>query len=122
VQVQALESQVAELSASLATRAEEVQPLRKLTKRINHLEAALGGKGGSGSGLMQMHADFREPHEDKVNYLDGESMEHGHHIGNLLKRMACLEERSQQYEEVLRTHGLPSPQETSRKGLGWKGR
>jgi hypothetical protein len=52
-QVQALENRVAELSASHATR-EEVQALRalssQLTKKINNLESASGGNGGSGSG------------------------------------------------------------------------
>jgi hypothetical protein len=126
-QVQALENRVNELSASKATR-EEVQTLRasssKLTKKINNLELALGGKGGSGSGsgLVQMHADFREQYKDKVNYLDGESMEHGYHIENLLKRMAILEEQSQQYEEVLRTHGLPSPKRARSNNSGMDSR
>jgi hypothetical protein len=53
-----------------------------------------------------MYADYREQYKDKVNYLDGESMEHGHHIGSMLQRMAVLEEIVQQYEEVLRNHGL----------------
>jgi prefoldin subunit 5 len=116
--MQALKSQVAELSASHATR-EEVQMLRtsssKLTKKINNLETTLGGKGGSGSGLMQMHADFREQYKDKVKYLDGESMEHGHHIGNLLKEVASLNEQIQQHDEVSHTHGPLSPRKTSKK-------
>jgi hypothetical protein len=129
--MQALKKQVAELSASHATR-EEVQALRassgKLTKKIRNLETALGGNGGSGSGSgsglvqMQMYADFREQYKDKVNYLDGESMEHGFHIGNLLKRMAVLEEQSQQYEEVLRTHGLPSPKRARSNNSGMDSR
>jgi hypothetical protein len=122
-QVQALENQFAELAVSQATR-EEVQMLRtsssKLTKKINNLETALGGKGGSGSGVVQMHADFREQYKDKVNYLDREKSEHGYLIDSLLKQVASLEEQIQQHDEDLRNHGQPSPQETSRKGLGWK--
>jgi hypothetical protein len=116
-QVQALEKQVAELSASYALSAshatrEEVQALRalssQLAKKIKNLEIASGGKGGSGSGsgLVHTYADSREQYKDKVNYLDGESMEHGHHIGSLLKRVASLEEQIQQQDEVLRTHDL----------------
>jgi uncharacterized coiled-coil DUF342 family protein len=110
-QVQALEKQVAELLALHATR-EEVQALRasssKLTMKIKQLEKASGRNGGSGSGLVQMqvHADFREQYKDKLNYLDGESMEHGNHIGGILNRIAISEEQLQQYEEVLRTPGL----------------
>jgi hypothetical protein len=121
-QMQALKKQVAELSASHATR-EEVQALQafssKLTKKINNLEKASGGKGGSGSGLVQMHADFREEYKDKVNYLDRENSEHGHHIGNLLKEVASLKEQIQQLNEVLHYHGLPSPRETSKKEQFW---
>jgi hypothetical protein len=80
VQVQSLENRVAELSASHATR-EEVQALRasssKLTKKINTLEMALAGM-----------ADSREYCKDKMDCFDGESMEHGYHIGNILKWMA----------------------------------
>jgi hypothetical protein len=54
-----------------------------------------------------MYADYREQYKDKVNYLDRESSEHRNLIASLLNRMAILEEQSQQYEEVLRTHGLP---------------
>jgi hypothetical protein len=77
---------------------EEIHALRasssKLTKKIRNLETALGGKGDRGSGLVQMHADFREKYKDKVKYLAGESMEHGHYIDSLMKRVASLEEQT----------------------------
>jgi hypothetical protein len=86
---------------------------------IRNLETASHEKSGSGSGSMQMHADFREQYKDKVNYLDRESSEHGYLIDSLLKQVASLEEQIQQHDEDLRNHGLLSPQETtSRKGLG----
>jgi hypothetical protein len=78
----------------------------------------MGGKGsgsGSGSGLTQMTADFREQYKDKLEYIDGESIEHGNLIGTLLKRMAILEEQTKQYEEVLRSHGSPNPQQKKKK-------
>jgi len=56
-QMQALENQIAELLASHAM----------LTKKIRNLEPAWGGKGGSGSGLVQMHADFHEQYKDKLD-------------------------------------------------------
>jgi hypothetical protein len=119
-QVQALKNRVAELSASHATR-EEAQALRalQLTRKINNLESASGENGGSGSCLVQMHADFREKYKDKMDCLDGESMERGHHIDSLLKRVASLEEQIQQQDEVLRTHSLPSPKETRKKDRFW---
>jgi ankyrin repeat protein len=117
-QMQALENRIAELSALHATREEAEKALRnssrKLAIKFKQLEKALGGNGGSGSGAVQMHADFREQYKDKVQYLDGENVEHGHYIDSILKELAIQKEQVQQLEEVLRTHGLPN-QETSKK-------
>jgi Holliday junction resolvase RusA-like endonuclease len=52
---------------------------------------------------VQTHADFREKYKDKMDCLDGERMEHGHHIDNLLKRVASLEE---QYSSKMKSRVL----------------
>jgi hypothetical protein len=56
---------------------------------------------------------FREKNKDKLDYLDGESNNHGgYRIDSLLKQglaILILEEQSKQCEEVLRTQNPQEP-------------
>lgn len=59
-----------------------------------------------------MVADSREQYKDAVDCLDGESIEHRYRIGNILRRLAILEEVALQQD---RTLGLPSPKKRAKR-------